>query len=179
MSTPTTISTRSRTIDLATFSSMDVDISDIARSLSHLCRFTGHVDRFYSVAEHSVRCSALVPQADALEALLHDAHEAYIGDISTPMKRWLPEIARGEALVESAVRIAFQLPPAMSDSVRRADRHLLILEAQHLLGATLGEVESTFLPYQVDGMGWSSRFAYDTFVARFHALIEQRQERAA
>lgn len=73
---------------------------DIARALSQLCRYTGHTSRFYSVAEHSVAVSLAVRAAleakkaspalvayGALRGLLHDAPEAYIGDVSSPMKR--------------------------------------------------------------------------------------------
>ena len=63
-----------------------VDLSDIAHSLSNIKRFNGHTDVNCSVALHSVIMSYAVPEQYAKHALLHDAHEAYIGDISSPLK---------------------------------------------------------------------------------------------
>lgn len=69
----------------------DISIEAIAASLANICRFNGHT-LFYSVAEHSVYVASLVPEEHRLEALLHDAAEAYVGDISAPLKRLLPEL---------------------------------------------------------------------------------------
>lgn len=63
-----------------------IDISDIAEHLSKICRYIGACPRFYSVAEHCIIGSRLIPEQYKLSFLLHDAHEAYIGDISRPLK---------------------------------------------------------------------------------------------
>lgn len=75
--------------DLSNPWATEPDITVIAHALANLCRWTGHTRRFYSVAEHSLRAANLVPAKYRLQALLHDAAEAYIGDISTPLGRLL------------------------------------------------------------------------------------------
>jgi hypothetical protein len=76
-------------IDLAHPQTTDIDIEDIAWSLSNIMRFNGHLSTQISVARHSLEVSRLVPTELALAALLHDAHEAYVGDIVRPVKRYL------------------------------------------------------------------------------------------
>lgn len=71
-----------------------VDVDDIAHALAHTVRFGGHVDRYYSVAEHSLLVAHYVEKSTGdygltLAALFHDGHEAYLGDIPTPLKRLL------------------------------------------------------------------------------------------
>jgi hypothetical protein len=93
----------------------DIDIVDIAHALSHLCRYAGHVDRFYSVAEHCVKVSEWVEAVTgdtgaALEALLHDATEAYVVDVPRPLKVQLPDYRRAEGRVQLAVWQRFGLP---------------------------------------------------------------------
>lgn len=73
-------------IDLNNPRPEDIDIEDIAHSLAHMLRFNGHLKHQISVARHSCLVSDLVPEHLALPALLHDAHEAYLGDIVRPVK---------------------------------------------------------------------------------------------
>jgi 5'-deoxynucleotidase YfbR-like HD superfamily hydrolase len=64
----------------------EICIEDIAHSLSLQCRFLGHCKTFYSVLEHSCHVAHLVPAAYTVHGLLHDAAEAYVGDMPRPLK---------------------------------------------------------------------------------------------
>ena len=76
-------------IDLGAPQTSDIDIEDIAWSLSNIMRFNGHLSTQISVARHSLEVSRLVPAELQLAALLHDAHETYVGDVVRPVKRYL------------------------------------------------------------------------------------------
>lgn len=110
-------------------------IEDIAHALSHLCRFNGHTSQFYSVAEHSVAVSdfMLSEGQDPLEGLLHDAAEAYLGDVSAPWKQLLPDFQRIEDALEVKIRRRFSLPGRKSKGCNRADKLLAHVEAFYLL----------------------------------------------
>ena len=105
-----------------------INIEDIAAALSNICRFTGHLQDFYSVAQHSVHVSYLVPHEYALEALLHDASEAYCNDISSPLKALLPDYRTVEHQVDQFIREKFGLPAAMSAPVKYSDLIMLATE---------------------------------------------------
>jgi len=110
-----------------------IDINDIAHALSMQCRFAGHVQRFYSVAEHCIHVSRAVPPEDALWGLLHDAAEAYLVDLPRPVKPYLSGYATAEARLLEAVATRFGLPEAMPLSVHDADNRILINERDALL----------------------------------------------
>jgi len=141
------------TARLRTYTGLDLDpldpqpealaIEDIAHGLAHTCRFSGQCPRFYSVAEHSVRVSRMVPARDALVALLHDATEAYLSDLVSPLKA-LGDLA-GYRAIEARLLAAIyrrfcpswplqdeaRLPGeglGLPVSVRRADDDLVELE---------------------------------------------------
>lgn len=106
---------------------LTLTVDEIAHALSNICRFGGH-SPFYSVAEHSVHVSHIVPCEDAYAGLMHDAAEALTGDIPKPLKRLLPDFQRIEANVEAAIARQFGLPEKMPPSVKAADLSMLARE---------------------------------------------------
>lgn len=92
----------------------EIDIIDIAHALSLLCRANGHIRHFYSIAQHSLNCSK---EAEArglsekiqLACLLHDASEAYISDITRPVKRSLPQYVEFEEVLQNRIFDRFSL----------------------------------------------------------------------
>ncbi len=116
----------------------DIDPIDIAHHLSLLCRFGGACKNLYSVAEHSVYVSRLVPPEHAVWALLHDAAEAYLGDIVRPLKRMLyPQYAEMEEAVLLAIARRFNLPTyapsIIPECVKEWDDRLLLTEQAQLM----------------------------------------------
>ena len=133
---PPVILTRSgHDFDLLAPESSRIEIADIAHALSNICRFTGHTHQFYSVAEHSWWCSLMVAPADALAALLHDAAEAYVGDVSSPLKALLPEYRRIEHRIHAAICARFGLSVDASPAVKRADQWMLRSEQIYCMGS--------------------------------------------
>ena len=122
-----------RHIDLPNPNPEAIAIGDIALGLSRECRFSGQTRSFYSVAQHSVLTSLIVPQEFALEALLHDATEAYLLDLPSPLKRLVPGYARIEQVFDRVLRKCFGLPEEMSPPVHQADRILLATEKRDLM----------------------------------------------
>lgn len=114
----------------------EVSVYDIAHHLAMICRYCGACRRHYSVAEHSVYVSYLVPDALALPALFHDAAEAYCNDIVRPVKRHLDGYARIEALNDLAVAEALRLPFLSSvekHAIKIADNAILLAEQALLM----------------------------------------------
>lgn len=125
-----------------------LDIVDIAHSLSQQCRFLGHCLTFYSIAEHSILVAELVERTisrdiydneeiakTCLAALLHDAAEAYIGDIARPIKhdnmfKQVPEVERQ---ILGKIMLKYNCTGADWALIKRADNIMLATEAEHLM----------------------------------------------
>jgi len=108
-----------------------IDIVDIAHHLACLNRFCGALERPYSVAEHSVRVSCLLSGRNALAGLLHDASEAYLSDLSTPIKHssGMGAYRDAEARLQAAIYERFGVGDFDREAVRRADEDMLHTEA--------------------------------------------------
>lgn len=121
-----------------------IDIIDIAHALSNQCRFTGHVARFYSVGEHSVHVGELVNPEHEMVGLLHDATEAYLVDLPSPIKRGTPLGLIFKALegkLWTAVATRFNLPLEIPEDVHFADSVMLLTEKRDLFKADTDTVE--------------------------------------
>jgi 5'-deoxynucleotidase YfbR-like HD superfamily hydrolase len=111
----------------------DIWIDDIAHSLANLCRFGGHCRQFYSVAQHSVLVSRLVPLHLAFVGLMHDATEAYVGDMVRPLKYSLPQFLEIEDAIWRLIARRFDLPLHLPAEVKEADDIALVTERRDLI----------------------------------------------
>jgi 5'-deoxynucleotidase YfbR-like HD superfamily hydrolase len=151
-----------------------IDINDIAHALSRLCRFNGHIDRFYSVADHSLRVSYIVPEKYALEALLHDAAEAYLGDVTTPLKSFLPDYRLLETAVESKISSTFGLLSDAKLNVKIADKIMLHTETRDLFDTPREYDDSIALLDKIEPFCADDAKKY--FLKRFQQLQNGRQK---
>ena len=128
-----------RNIPLYDVEAGHIHLEDIMHSLPNICRYNGQISEHYSVAEHSVLVSSLVDPEYRKEALLHDAAEAYIGDIIAPLKQFLPEYHVIERGFEKAIAERFDLRHEPSkeygwnEAVKLADRTALVIEKAKFL----------------------------------------------
>ncbi|HET8688249.1 MAG TPA: hypothetical protein VFM18_16575 [Methanosarcina sp.] len=111
-----------------------IDIKDIALALSRIPRFNGHTNRFYSVAEHCWTGQRFINNEYKLAFLLHDATEAYLCDIPSPIKQYLPDYKKIERGLEEAISIKYGWNSYLdSDMIKYMDLAMLSVEAQHLI----------------------------------------------
>jgi hypothetical protein len=111
----------------------EIVIEDIAHHLSMICRFTGAVREHYSVGQHSILVSQLVPDELALDGLMHDASEAYTNDMGSPQKAGLPDFRAVEDDIQQAICERFDLQWPMPPEVKRADQIAVACEAHDLM----------------------------------------------
>ena len=156
-----------------------VAIEDIASALSKVCRFAGHVNEFYSVAQHAVNASWIVPPEHAFTALMHDTAEAFTNDIPTPLKVAIPAFRELETIIESAMAERFGFEYPLPPEVKLADLQMLALEKHslkddHLPWAVLYGIEWLHLRKSVELTGWEPEYAEFRFLRRFEELSGQR-----
>lgn len=150
----------------------DVRITDIAHSLSLLCRYNGHIERFYSVAEHCWLLSYAVPKEYALQALLHDGCEAYTSDIPRPLK-YTPELKKFRHIEDINTTVVFEkfgLTFPEAAIVKELDARMVSNETRALctvMHPSFGVLEP--IP-KVRIRGWMPRTAERKYLERFEEL---------
>ena len=128
------VSTRSgRRVALLNPSPSQIAIGDIAHGLAHQCRFNGQTNKFYSVAQHSVLVASILPRELRLAGLLHDASEAYLGDIVQPLKELLPDYQAIEAKFCEVLGTRFNVDLQPNDAIKHADLVVLATERRDLM----------------------------------------------
>jgi hypothetical protein len=162
-----------------------LDAGDIARALANQCRFGGHSRVFYSIAQHSVIVSELVEERtgdaeDAFAALMHDAAEAYLGDMPHPLKH---RSALGEAFkaaedrLDEEIRDRFHIKCDVLE-IKRVDRALLATERRAFSAENWPwpELEG-FEPLAIELEAWLPDEAADAFAQRYAQLDAKRPAR--
>lgn len=156
----------------------DIDIQDIAISLSRECRFGNHTKEFYSVAQHclvSSYCSDDV--LTSLVLLLHDSTEGYVRDIPRPLKILLPVYQRIEKRFEDAIYSRFGISNTDIAKVKKAvkviDMRLCITEAYRFMDHPEDHIPAGYAPYEIQIEPLSSNEAHELFIARYNDLVER------
>jgi hypothetical protein len=160
----------------------DIDIRDIAHGLSNVCRYAGQCQPFYSVAEHSIRMCEMVDEAKnwedpdeymncKLTALLHDAAEAYLGDMPSLVKACMPVYRRIESYLISVIYAKYRL--SSDPLIKTLDEEIRTPEVLSLLvgghkGWSLVEAEADPI------IPWSSPMAEMAFLKTFKELTNGR-----
>lgn len=149
-----------------------VDIKDIAHALALTCRFGGQCREFYSVAQHSIYVSKMVPKSQALWGLLHDAAEAYLPDVPKPLKPALLNFKEIEREIMTVVLSKFNLPALCWPEVKEADNRMLYTEALQLMGDISDWEDDYAPPYNIKIKPWSWHTAERKFLERYREIIE-------
>jgi len=156
--TPNSIRTVSgKYFDITKMDLDTIDIEDIAHSLSFQPRFSGHLPVFYSVAQHCVMCAMHVADSYKLEALLHDASEAYLVDIPSPIKALLPDYKALEEKLNIAICKKYDIQYPFSETLKAIDKNMLISEWECIMLQNNSETIEI----------WDSKTAKDKFIKAF------------
>ncbi len=161
-----------RILDIMKPNILDINIVDIANSLSRQCRFNGNTNRFYSVCQHSILVSNIINPVFAVEGLLHDSTEAYIGDIVSPIKSFLPEFQKIESILWKSICRKYGLSTSKfcEIEIKKADIKALVTESRDF------KCPLTYKQYQIEPLKkkivpLSAKKSRDKFIERFYELM--------
>jgi hypothetical protein len=167
-----------RLFDLVNPEQNEITVEDIAHGLAQTCRFAGQCNAFFSVAEHSVLVSQVVRRSK-LAALFHDAAEAFVGDMSGPLKRLVPEYKAIEKRIERAIflRLGIEWPPP--PEVKRADHSVMAAEQEVLMPPGTNEwlrhADVIAAPVRIQGLEPAMAKAF--FLKRYAVLKDEEARR--
>ncbi len=153
----------------------DINILDIAHHLTNTCRFGGGLDfdTHYSVAEHSlILCNYILNTYDnpgmAKYALMHDSSEAYLGDVVSGLKWYLPDYLHIEAKLMDTICVKYGISQSNNDIVSGLDKRLVVNEAKELMPNRIKYfTNSLYRPLDLKKIhigGRSKRFVYNEFL---------------
>lgn len=169
-----------------------VRIEDIAHSLANICRYTGHTRYFYSVAQHCVLMAEADLPGDPLQRLLHDAAEAYIGDIAKPWKQLLwvdiseiqsprghpnsihQSVKTWENKIQKVIGLALGVDLSHSAEVKEADNRMYLAEIRDLMPPSeeFRKWEGDLKPLSAEIVCWNPQAAEIMFLSTYNQLKE-------
>lgn len=159
----------------------EIDIIDIAHALSLMCRANGHIKHFYSVAQHCLNCfreaeARGLSEKIRLACLLHDASEAYISDITRPIKRSLPQYLEFEEALQNQIYDKFGLTHLTEEDfvqVKEIDDCLLYYELLELMNEEIFETQPEIIS-RPDLMQRDFFAVKEDFLAEYDRLVNRR-----
>ena len=169
-----------RSLDITAPDTLMIQIDDIALSLSRKCRFGGFTREWFSVAQHSwnvamhLRAFGATPVVQ-LQGLMHDAQEAYLGDVATPHKDLFHGFRELEEHLQSVVFDRFSIPWPLDSKVRAVDELMLHSEAEALLPRPTPDWVKPGLGVSAvcDLSGWTHVKAQHKFLDLFYSLTKE------
>ncbi len=164
-----------------------VCIEDIAHALANICRYTGHVREFYSVAQHCVLMAKADLPGDPLQRLLHDAAEVYVGDIASPWKQllWVKDPTTGyfqtvrgfeQMEIQSVIGLALGIDLTHflthSAEIKEADNRMYFTEVRDLMPPSdeFGKWRENLKPLDEKIICWYPLKAEGMFLATYNSL---------
>ncbi len=166
-----------RRFELASPTAEMVNVGEIGHALARLCRFVGHIrPQMYSVAQHCLEVSQRCPTGMEGWGLMHDAAEAYVGDISGPLKALVPAVCEVEERILGVIAGVVGLEMPVPEEVKVVDRRMLLTEMREFRSARQAAVlaEAWGLePYESGLITWQAGLARALWMERFREVVQR------